>query len=175
MGHLRTFTRRAFLVGSTALAGGVAFGAYRVARSPANPLLVDLAHGEAAITPYVKITGDGITLITPRADKGQGAYSIQATLIAEELDVNLDQVDITPGVVPAPAYYNSALGGEALPLAYYDGGWVAETMRGAANAVMKVAGIQVTGGSTTVPDGYEKLRLAGAVARETLKEAGGLQ
>ena len=34
---------------------------------------------------------------------------------------------------------------------------------------MKFLGMQVTGGSTTVPDGYEKLRRAGAVARETLK------
>jgi len=34
---------------------------------------------------------------------------------------------------------------------------------------MKFIGMQITGGSTTVPDGYEKLRMAGAVARETLK------
>jgi isoquinoline 1-oxidoreductase beta subunit len=36
---------------------------------------------------------------------------------------------------------------------------------------MKFLGMQITGGSTTVPDGWEKLRRAGAAARETLKEA----
>src|SRR5262249_25855456 len=33
------------------------------------------------------------------------------------------------------------------------------------------AGTQMTGGSSSVPDTYEKLRVAGAVARETLKAA----
>ena len=170
MGRVRTIARRTFVVGSVAVAGGVAFGTYLVRRSPPNPLLDNLAEGEAAITPYVKINGDGITLITPRADKGQGAYSIQAELIAEELDVDLERVDVTPGP-PAPAYFNSALANEVVPFAFNDERAMAETVRGAVNAVMKVAGIQVTGGSTTVPDGYEKLRVAGAVARETLKEA----
>jgi isoquinoline 1-oxidoreductase beta subunit len=38
-------------------------------------------------------------------------------------------------------------------------------------AVMKVLGAQVTGGSTSVPDSFDKLRQAGAIARETLKAA----
>ena len=38
-------------------------------------------------------------------------------------------------------------------------------------AVIKVLGAQVTGGSTSVPDSFDKLRQAGAVARETLKAA----
>ena len=70
MGRLKTITRRAFLIGSVAVTGGVAFGAYMVGRDPKNPLLDGLADGEAAITPYVKITSDGITLITPHADIG---------------------------------------------------------------------------------------------------------
>ena len=48
---------------------------------------------------------------------------------------------------------------------------MAESMRTVADAAMKFMGMQITGGSTTVPDGYEKLRQAGAVARETLKAA----
>src|SRR5262249_51852083 len=36
---------------------------------------------------------------------------------------------------------------------------------------LKQSGLQQTGGSSTVPDTYEKLRIAGAVARETLKAA----
>jgi isoquinoline 1-oxidoreductase beta subunit len=38
MGTLKTLTRRTFLVSSAAIAGGVAFGTYYVAKDPANPL-----------------------------------------------------------------------------------------------------------------------------------------
>jgi len=76
MGKLKTFTRRTFLIGSAAIAGGVAFGAYKYRKEVHNPLLANLGSDEAAITPYVKITSDGIELTTPRADKGQGAYSV---------------------------------------------------------------------------------------------------
>ena len=87
MASVGKIARRTFLIGSAAIAGGVAFGAYMVNRPIPNPLLDDLADGEAAITPFIKITQEGVTLITPRADKGQGSYSIQAHLIAEELDI----------------------------------------------------------------------------------------
>ncbi len=130
--------------------------------------------GEAALTPYVLITAEGITLITPRADKGGqgGAWSVQAALIAEELDVELDQINADPPGPPAKAYYNTALANESVPFASTDHGTLAQTMRGTVDAVMKFMGMQVTGGSTTVPDGFDKLRIAGgAVARETLKAA----
>ena len=114
MSRLGKIARRSFLFGSAAIVGGVAFGYYAYKRPHPNPLLDDLAEGDAALTPYVLITSGGITLITPRADKGQGAYSLQAALIAEELDVDLDQVQVDPGP-PAPAYYNTAVAGEGVP------------------------------------------------------------
>lgn len=168
MGRARTIARRGFLIGSAAIAGGVAFGVWRFKTPYPNPLLADLPEGAAALTPYVVITKEAITLITPRADKGQGAVSIQAALIAEELDVDLDQVRTEFGP-PDRAYWNTALSAEAVPFRATDRGWLAETARGAMAAPMKFLGMQITGGSTTVPDGYEKLRRAGAVARETLK------
>ena len=108
MGTLATITRRTFLIGSAAIAGGVAFGTYQVKRPIPNPLLDDLSDGEASITPFIKIAADGITLITPRADKGQGAYSMQANLIAEELDIDPASANLSPGL-PGPAYYNAAV------------------------------------------------------------------
>lgn len=174
MGRLKTIARRTFLIGSAAIVGGVAFGVYKYKTPSANPLLDDLAEGEAALTPYVLIKSDGITLITPRADSGQGVYSVQAAMIAEELDVELDQINVDPGP-PAPAYYNTALAEEAAPFRPTDTGFAAETSRTVVDALMKFLGVQVTGGSTTVPDGYDKLRIAGAVARETLKLAASQQ
>ena len=96
----------------------------------------------------------------PRADVGQGAVSVQAMLIAEELDVTLDQVETEFGP-PDRAYYNRALSSEAVPFRSTDQGWLAETTRGVMDAPMKFLGMQITGGSTTVPDGYERLRRAG--------------
>ncbi|MCB4379042.1 xanthine dehydrogenase family protein molybdopterin-binding subunit [Synechococcus sp. MU1644] len=174
MGRIGKIARRTFLVGSAAVVGGVAFGYYAYKRPVSNPLLNDLAEGEAALTPYVKIDSTGITLITPRADSGQGAYHVQAALIAEELDVELDQVSVDPGM-PDPAYYNTALSAEAAPFRSTDDGFAADTTRGIMDAMMKFMGMQITGGSTTVPDSFEKLRLAGAVARETLKAAAAQQ
>ena len=170
MSRLGEIARRTFLIGSAAVVGGVAFGVYKYRSEGENPLLEDLGTDEAAITPYVKIDANGITLITPRADKGQGAYSIQAALIAEELDVDLDQINVDPGP-PSPTYYNTAISSEAVPFKPTDHGFMAESMRTVADTAMKFMGMQITGGSTTVPDGYEKLRQAGAVARETLKAA----
>ena len=170
MGKIKTIARRSFLTGSAAIVGGVAFGVYRYKTPYANPLLNGLPEGEAALTAYVKIDASGITLITPRADSGQGAYSVQAILIAEELDVELDQINVDPGM-PDKAYYNTALGAGGAPFAPTDDSFAANTTRAVMDSMMKFAGMQITGGSTTVPDSYEKLRVAGAVARETLKMA----
>ncbi len=170
MGRLKTIARRTFLFGSAAVVGGVAFGVYLYKKPVANPLLADLGAGEASMTEYVRITADGVTLITPRADKGQGAYHVQAALIAEELDIDLDQVTVDPGP-PSPAYYNTALSTEAPGFMPTDEGFAANATRTFMDAAIKIMGVQITGGSTTVADSFDKLRVAGAVARETLKLA----
>lgn len=175
MGRIATITRRTFLVGTAAVAGGIGFGYYSYNQPIKNPLLDDLEAGEGAITPYVLINQDGITLITPRADKGQGAYSIQAALIAEELDVDLNDINIDPGMPSGEAYYNTAVGAEALGFPSTDESFLAQKARGLGPVIGKLMGLQITGGSSTVPDGYEKLRVAGAMARETLKIAASIK
>ena len=174
MGIVRTVTRRTFLVGSVAVVGGVAFGTYLAKREIENPLLADLEEGEAAITPYIKIDASGVTFITPRADSGQGAYSIQAALIAEEMDIDPATVAVSPGM-PGPAYYNGALLEEGVPFPAYNTSKLAETARRFMSVPAKLLSMQITGGSSTVPDGQIKLRMAGAAARETLKEAAAQQ
>jgi isoquinoline 1-oxidoreductase subunit beta len=174
MGRVKTIARRSFLVGSAAVLGGVAFGTYLYKREGENPLLAHLQQGEVAFNPYVMITAAGITLITPRADVGQGAYSIQAHLIAEELDVDLDQVQLDPGP-PSGAYYNHVVAVEAMPIAATSDSRLARLGRGAADVAGKLIGLQLTGGSSTVPDMYDRLRHAGASARETLLAAAMVQ
>lgn len=170
MSRLGTIARRTFLIGSAAIAGGVAFGVYAVRKPHENPLLAGLGDGEASFNPWVRISTDGITLITPHGDKGQGVVSAQAALIAEEMDLDWGQFETSFGP-PAAAYYNTAMGDEAVPFMSTDESRVAETMRTAMGGIIKLIGMQGTGGSTTMPDSFVKLRMAGATARETLKRA----
>ncbi|MFD1795355.1 molybdopterin cofactor-binding domain-containing protein [Paracoccus aurantiacus] len=165
-----TFSRRAFLFGSAAVAGGVAFGPAVFAQDMAPPLPQGAAPPAATINPWVVIGPERITVVTPHADVGQGVASVQAALIAEELDIDLDQPDVSFGP-PDPAYANTGLAGEFVPFEAYDLSPEAEAARKQAADWIASQGMQMTGGSSTVPDSYDKLRLAGAVARETVKAA----
>ncbi len=168
MSRLGRIARRTFLIGSAAVVGGVAFGIYKYREDPANPLTS--AEGETVLNPYVIINADGVTIITPRAEMGQGTQSTLAALVAEELDVDWSQVRVMHGP-PATAYYNQALLGAALPWIDYQVTDRGEAIREAVGKVGKFLNVQVTGGSTAMRDGYEKMRMAGATARETLKLA----
>ncbi|MFT7595133.1 MAG: isoquinoline 1-oxidoreductase beta subunit [Paracoccaceae bacterium] len=168
MSRIGKIARRTFLIGSVAIVGGVAFGVYKVRQTPPNPL--QAGPGQAALNPFVFIDQTGVTLIAPRAEMGQGVRTTWAALIAEELDVELDDIKVLHGP-PAKAYYNSALIGEALPNKGYD---VSDFMHGLGQAMGemgKLINMQITGGSSSMKDGFERMRHAGASARETLKQA----
>jgi isoquinoline 1-oxidoreductase subunit beta len=165
MSRTGTIARRTFLIGSAAVAGGVAFGVYAYKRTPTNPLLAELQKGQAALTPYVRVDQSGVTIITPRADVGQGAYSVLAALVAEELDLAWDEVKVDPGP-PSAIYYNGKVLREGLPFAATESGFLARNAGVFGDVGGKFLGLQVTGGSSTVADAYEKMRVAGAAARE---------
>lgn len=168
MARIGKILRRTFLIGSAAIAGGVAFGVYYVNRPAPNPLKP--GEGEAALNPFVLIDQNGVTLFAPRAEMGQGVKTTWAALIAEELDVDLDQITVLHGPAAA-AYYNSALMGESLPNKGYDISDFQHNLGEALGVVGRALSLQVTGGSTSMKDGYERMREAGASARETLKLA----
>jgi isoquinoline 1-oxidoreductase beta subunit len=91
---------------------------------------------------FIRIARDNtVTLIIPNVEMGQGIYTGECMLIAEELEVGLDQVR----VVPAPP--NEALYKQ--PLLQFQG----------------------TGGSTSIRGSWEPLRKAGAAARTLLIQA----
>ncbi|MBK5927702.1 xanthine dehydrogenase family protein molybdopterin-binding subunit [Rhodobaculum claviforme] len=167
MGRVRRIARRSFLIGSAAVVGGVAFGVWQVSRPVENPLRPERG---ATLNPFVIVDGDGVTVIAPRAEMGQGIHTTLAALVAEELDVEMSDLRVLHGP-PAQAYYNSALlRGE---LRYHPeglGGW-RRVMADALGAGSRVLRLQVTGGSTSTLDGYVRMRTAGATAREALKEA----
>ncbi|MCE4226823.1 xanthine dehydrogenase family protein molybdopterin-binding subunit [Methylobacterium sp. C25] len=176
MGALPHLCRRTFLIGSAAVAGGVAFGSYAAGAEQAapvqaaNPLAAGLGPNAVSFNPWVEIGPDKITLIAQHADIGQGVGSIQVVLIAEELDLDPGQFEIR-FAGPSPAYFNTGFADEFAPFLAADHSAAAEAARAATLEYLRKTGLQMTGGSSTIPDTYEKLRVAGAVARETLKAA----
>ncbi len=174
MGAITTIARRTFLLGSAAVAGGLAVG-YWAYKSPIpNPLTPDLAEGEAALTPYVRIDQSGVTIITPRAEMGQGVHTTLAALVAEELDLPWEQVKVEHGPA-STAYFNAAVFDEGVPLPATDTGSVAEGLRGFMAVPAKFMGMQITGGSSSMPDAYVKMRKAGAAVRVLLITAAAAQ
>lgn len=163
--RLGRITRRTLLVGAVALGGGAAFGIWQVRRPVTNPLAPDSG---ATLNPYLIIDGDDITIITPRAEMGQGIHTTLAALVAEELDIDWTQVRHWHGP-PAPAYFNGALMHGAIPGAEYARPDWQIALAEVLGEASKVLGLQVTGGSTSTVDAYDRMRLAGAGAREALK------
>ena len=174
MARIATIARRTFLVGAAAVAGGVAIGYVAYKRDPDNPLQGSLAEGQSTLNPYVIIGADGVTLITPRADLGQGAISVQAALLAEEMDLAWGQFKTEPGP-PSAAYYNGKVAAEGFPIAATSDSFGARAGRQMGDVMGKLLGLQLTGGSSTVPDAFDKLRVAGAVARQMLLAAAAQQ
>jgi len=166
MSRLGKIARRSFLIGSAAIAGGVAFGWYSYARPYRNPL----QGSGTALTPYVLIDASGVTVITPRAEMGQGVHTTLAALVAEEMDLPWDMVRVAHGPA-SPAYFNAGVLREGVPFAPTDTGWLAETTRDAMAVPGKLLGLQLTGGSSSTLDAFDKMRAAGAVARLALVRA----
>src|SRR5262245_19597361 len=82
-------SRRALLVASAATGGGllVGFRAAPAAETPASAALAPNA--------FVRIDSRGqVTLILPYVEMGQGAYTSQVQLLAEELEVAPERVAI---------------------------------------------------------------------------------
>jgi isoquinoline 1-oxidoreductase subunit beta len=175
MGGIQRLSRRAFVFGSAAIAGGIAFGCYGNAEPAAttasgNPLAAGLGPNSVTFNPWVEISPEKITLIAQHVDIGQGVGSVQPIMIAEEMDLDPGQFEIR-FAGPSPVYFNTGFADENAPFLAADQSPAAEAARAAALESLRKSGLQMTGGSSTVPDTYEKLRIAGAVARETLKAA----
>jgi CO/xanthine dehydrogenase Mo-binding subunit len=82
-GHL-SISRRKLIVGGLM----VAFACSVRARAASSE-----AAGPRAIGGFVRISREGgISLVMPSVEMGQGIYTAEAALLAEELDVRLDQV-----------------------------------------------------------------------------------
>ena len=158
-----TTTRRKFLIGSVAIAGGFVIGYKFYKDSQLGALTKFLNPGQQALTPYVIIDTEGITIVTPRAEMGQGIHSTLATLVAEELDVSITEVKVVHG--PASSLYANYT---MFPKRTVN--WKRK-VKNYFNKDPKRDSRQLTGGQTSIRDAFHKMRQAGAAAREVLIKA----
>lgn len=163
----RTFLKGSAIIGSTAIVGGVAIG-WWAGRAPDNPLRPE--SGEWALNPYVLVTREGVSVVTPRAEMGQGVQTTLAALVAEEMDLDWSTVRAIHG--PASiAFANPRIIVLGLPFADWQDTSVRDAARGAMEIGVRLMRMQLTGGSTSIVDGFDKMRRAGAAARVMLVEA----
>ena len=99
--------------------------------------------GVLAPNAFIRIDRQGsVTLIMPKVEMGQGVYTAIPMLIAEELEVPLEQVALDHAPPNAKLYGDPLLGGG-----------------------------QITGGSTSIRYAWQPMRQAGATARALLVAA----
>ncbi|HEY8706930.1 MAG TPA: molybdopterin cofactor-binding domain-containing protein [Burkholderiaceae bacterium] len=145
-----------------------------------NAETMPVVAGEIDLNGWIKIASDGsVRLAMNRSEMGQGVHTALAMLVAEELDVSLARVRLIQAG-PDRLYGNVAMFVDSLPIHADDSasGQASRTVEAARWIVAKVArelGINATGGSSSVVDAWDVLRLAAATARAQLLGAASLQ
>ena len=132
-------SRRHFLQGATALsASGLVIG---LTSSGSLAAMQDQMQ-DAALTPFIQISPAGqVTAIIKHFECGQGTATGLASLIAEEMNMSLDAVEVAFAPADASRYANLLFGSQG------------------------------TGGSTSLANSFMQYRTAGAAARKMLLEA----
>ncbi|MET4512147.1 xanthine dehydrogenase family protein molybdopterin-binding subunit [Bradyrhizobium sp. I1.7.5] len=136
-------SRRAFLQGTGLLLGFSLTGASTSSVFAASTSQVQVVENEVTGTfapnGFIRINPTGaVTLVMPMVEMGQGVYTSLSMLLAEELEVTLDQIQVQHAPPNHALYVNS------------------------------IIGIQNTGGSASVRAFWTPLRQAGAVGRSLL-------
>src|SRR5881296_986411 len=139
---MHTVSRRDFVVVLTSAGGGLLLGCRIGERSRAATAAAAASPPGFVPNAFIRIGSDGrITLIMNQVEMGQGMYTSMPMLLAEELEVGLDQVQLEHAPPNDKLYAN--------PL----------------------VGFQMTGASSSVRMMYTPLRTAGATARTMLVAA----
>ncbi len=174
--------RRAILFSALGGAGALVVGwAVLPARSRLGSarLLLEPA-GDVALNGWIKVAADGsVILAMPRSEMGQGVHTSLPMLAAEELDVPLGAVRIEPAGADA-IYGNVAMLVAGLPLHPQDaeaevGFGRIKATRWLMGKVARELGINATGGSSSIIDAWDIVRMAAATARASLLGAASLQ
>jgi len=172
------WTRRVFITAGSLVGGGLVLGIGGIAFAPNRFAMVPDPDkpGATSVTTWIKITPDNqVIAVIPHCEMGQGAQTGIAMMLAEELDADWSRVSIEE----APAqnlYANGHLIAGFVESAVAIPPWLERALQYAAFKIGDVAGLQITGGSSsTYTTGQYGMRIAGAAAREMLIAAAALQ
>jgi isoquinoline 1-oxidoreductase beta subunit len=164
-----SITRRVLLATGAVVGAGLAVGVGYLTTIDTEGLSPGEGHnGATKLNAWIEIMPDNtVHIAVPRAEMGQGITTGIAMLIAEELEIELDpkKVIVAHPDELAPAYTNFVAALNKRP----------EDAAGPIDWTMKrVFGMVpfiLTGGSSSMVDGYTHMRVAGACARTMLIEA----
>ncbi len=181
MSAAHTTSRRRFLLGGLGL-GVAGVGALVLGWGVLPPrqrlqgsVPLALQEGAVALNGWLAIAGDGsVTLAMPRSEMGQGVHTALPMLVAEELDVPLSSVKL----IQAPMdkiFGNVAMLKDSLPFHPDDQGRLKALAQWTVAKAARELGVIVTGGSSSVKDGWGPMREAGASARAMLLKAAAAQ
>ena len=139
-----------------------------------------VAEGEVGLNGWIKIARDGtVMLAMHRSEMGQGIHTALAMLVAEELNVPLARVRL---VQAGPDRLYGNIAGFVANLPFHpteaEPGRETRSVKLGQGLVAKLArelGINMTGGSSSVSDSWDLLRLAAATAHAQLLGAASLQ
>ncbi len=170
--------RRTWLLSALGATGAlvVGWGVLPARSRMGSPELMLQTAGDVALNGWIKIAKDGaVILAMPRSEMGQGVHTALAMLVAEELDVPLSRVRLEQAGADS-IYGNVAMLVASLPFHPLDseGGEKPTKIKMAEWVVGKLArelGINATGGSSTIADLWDPLRMAAATARASLVQA----
>lgn len=165
--------RRRFLLGGLAAGGALLVGwglaPPRQRLHTASPLAIE--GGAVALNGWVAIAPDGtVSVVVPRSEMGQGVYTALPMLLAEELDVALENVRLAQAPIDK-IFGNLTVLRENLPFHPDDHGSLQQSVRWVMGKIGRELGLMFTGGSTSVKDAWVPMREAGAVARAMLERA----
>ena len=106
-----TVSRRDFVVVLTATGGGLLLGCQMGERSGAATAAAAASPPDFAPNGFIRIASDGqVTLIMNQVEMGQGTYTSMPMLLAEELEVGLDQVQLEHAPPNDKLYANPLFG-----------------------------------------------------------------
>ncbi len=160
-----SWTRRAFMAAGGVLGAGLVVGVGGMAyvnRKIQQYSGTGMGDG-ASLNAWIRIAPDNsITLAIPRAEMGQGVYTSLPAMIAEELEIELENIEVMHPQPESP--YANVFMVTQQPPNFFEGYSMQQKMF----AFMTLVG---TGGSTSISDGFYNMRYAGATAREMLRTA----